>query len=100
MSFKPRSALGHYDVTALIGEGGTGQDRTLDTPGDLPSRLGVLLSETVGRASFGHASNHTDVIDDRPFLASKGVFGPSPAAWPAGRRCDRSAASCAEPRRR
>ena len=57
---------------------GTGQDRTLDTPGDLPSRLGVLLSETVGRASFGHASNHTDVIDDRPFLASKGVFGPSP----------------------
>ena len=26
------------------------QDRTLDAPGDLPSRLGVLLSETVGRA--------------------------------------------------
>ena len=39
------------------------QDRTLDPPGDLPVRLGVLLSETVGRAPFGHASNHTDVID-------------------------------------
>ena len=25
MSFRPRSAIGHYDVTALIGEGGMGQ---------------------------------------------------------------------------
>ena len=39
---------------------------TSQRPNDLEGQT-IRLSETVGRASFGHASNHTDVIDARPF---------------------------------
>ena len=34
MALTVGSRLGHYDVTALIGEGGTGQVHLADTRGD------------------------------------------------------------------
>ena len=44
MAFNVGSRLGHYDVTALIGEGGMGQDyRATDTQHQRDVALKILL---------------------------------------------------------